>query len=355
MSDSPTTEQVTTAAPTEMAKSWSMLASESFGDNFKGEVNIPKPEQAKAESSESAPEVAEPAESTTETTAETTSEESTISSIAELVERYELDAEWLDTLEIPVKINGAEGKAKLSDLKKNYQITEAAEQRLEEAKNRAKAETQVIAEKREQLKSQFSVVAEIVGQAEKMIKADYAGVNWNELRVNDPAEYSAKKTEMAERQAELESLKAKAISSYQNTMQAAQQESEIQMQAYVQEQQQMLLTKLPEWKDPEVAKADKLAVANYLKDTGFTQEDIASATDHRMILLARKAMLYDKGQNKAEVAKKKVVNIPKVLKPGAPKSTDQINSAKIAQLQAKSKQSGSVEDAVALLRSKRGR
>jgi hypothetical protein len=114
------------------------------------------------------------------------------------------------------------------------------------------------------------------------------------------------------------------------------------------------MSKVPEWKDAEVAKKEKQEIAAFLLDQGFTKEDLAAASDHRMILMARKAMLFDKGQDKTAIAQKKVLTIPKVLKAGATKSPAQINAANLAALAAKAKRTGSIEDAQALLRAKRG-
>jgi hypothetical protein len=181
-----------------------------------------------------------------------------------------------------------------------------------------------------------------------------SGINWDELRRQDPAEWTAKRAEFAQRREEIQRLKTDAVGSYQSTITQSQQEAQEQQRQYLQEQAQLLVEKLPEWKNPETAKTEKTAVAEYLYNQGFAQEDIAAASDHRMIVLARKAMLYDKGHDKAEVTKLKVTKIPKVLKPGTPKSSDQVASEKAVQAKSRLKQSGSLEDALAALRSKRG-
>jgi len=331
-------------------KNWSLLASEAFGDQFKGDVS----ESPEPISEPEAPEADPVTDLAADPVPAEASEEVPISSIDELATHYELDPEWMDSLEIPVKINGAESKAKLSDLKKNYQITEAAESRLRDAKEKARAEMQVVAEKRETLNSQFAIVAGLIEKTEKTLTKDESGINWDELRRQDPAEWTAKRAEFAQRREEIQRLKTDAVGSYQSTITQSQQEAQEQQRQYLQEQAQLLVEKLPEWKNPETAKTEKTAVAEYLYNQGFAQEDIAAASDHRMIVLARKAMLYDKGHDKAEVTKLKVTKIPKVLKPGTPKSSDQVASEKAVQAKSRLKQSGSLEDALAALRSKRG-
>ena len=347
-----------TVAPTETSeqpkKSWSLLASEAFGDQFHGEVAEysaqPVAEQEQAEQEEHAQ---QPEQIQQEAQPESLHEERPIESMDELVRHYELDPDWMDTLDIPVKINGAEGKAKLSDLKASYQIKEAAEARLRDAKEKSRAEIQIIAEKREQLQSQFAVVGSLIDKAEKSFTKDETKVDWEKLRQQDPAEWSAKREEFKQRREEIERLKREAVDSYRSTIATAENENKERQQQYLQEQAQQLVEKLPEWKDPETAKAEKTAVAEYLINQGFTHEDISAASDHRMVLMARKAMLYDKGRDKSEVTLKKVSKIPKVMKPGSPKPQEQINRERQNQVKANLRETGSLESALELLRSRR--
>lgn len=346
------------AAPTTepAATNWSAIAAEAFGSEFHGEVKKtePAPAAEPAEPVQADPNLAAPADPATTGDPAVTPEEKTISSILELAEHLETDPEWIHTLEAPVKINGVEGKATLGDLIKSYQIQSAAEQRLAEAKENAKAITQAAAKQREQLTGEFAKVAGLIEQAEKLILADESKVDWTKLRDSDPAEWTAKRTEFAERRAQVNALKQSAVQSYQTVTQASASEVAEQTQQYLQQQHELLIGKLPEWKDAEVAAKDKQEIAAFLLSRGFSKEDLSAATDHRMILMARDAMLFAKGQNKAAIAAKKIPTIPKVLKPGAPKSPAQINAANIAALEAKAKKSGSIEDAVALLQAKRG-
>ena len=352
--DTPTVESVE-----QPKKSWSLLASETFGSNYHGEVTQPESaviegaeqvltapveEYASHEDGEAGHGAQEPIED---------AGEAPISSFEELTRHYEFDPAWVDTLEVDVKINGEPGKAKLADLKANYQIREAAEARLKEAKEKSRAETQIIAEKRDQLNGQYAVVAGLIDKAEKSLTKDEVSINWDQLRNQDPAEWSAKREEFKQRKEDINRLKQEAVGSYQNTIAASEHENRERQQQYIQEQAQQLVEKLPEWKDPSTAKTEKTAVAEYLMNQGFTQEDISTASDHRMIILARKAMLYDKGSDKAAVTQKKVIKIPMVLKPGSPKPQEQISREQRDQAKSRLRKTGSLEDALALMRSGR--
>jgi hypothetical protein len=341
MTDTPTTEP--------SAKSWSLLAKEAFGDQFHGEVH--QPPETPAEPAEKPDEVvAETPSETPETTEQL--EEVPISSLHQIAEKFELDPDWLDTVEVDVKINGTEGKAKLADLKKSYQITQAAEQRLEEAKTKAKTEHQAITQRREALNAEYTKVASLVGQAEQLLLQDIQKTDWDKLRANDPAEYSARKSEHEERRNAIERLKASAIQSYQTTVVAGKQESDQQRQAYLLEEREKLQSRVPEWKDADVARKESQELASYLMANGLSKDEVENAADHRLIVMARKAMLFDRGQNKTELAKKKVLTIPKVMKPGTKPNPEQSKNAQIMNARNRLKKSGSVEDALAVLRLK---
>jgi hypothetical protein len=344
----PTIEQ----SPAAQAPSLSMLASRYFGSEYKGEVKQPEPAAPAQEAATTEEVVTDPVQEpeVPAVTEAPTTEEVPISSISQLAEKFELDPDWLETVEVDVKINGQEGKAKLADLKKSYQITQAAEQRLAEAKELKRIETQALAQKRDLLNAEYGKVASLIENAEKLFTQEYQHTDWNKLRTDDPAEFSARKAEYDERKKAIDQLKAGALQQYQASMAANKQEMESQRQAYLAEEAQKLREALPEWKDEAVQKAESQEIAQYLASHGFTKEEIASASDHRSILMARKAMLYDKGQNKTELAKKKVLTIPKVMKPGTTKPPEQAKHAQIEAARAKLRQTGKLEDALALKR-----
>lgn len=342
---------------TEQPKSFAEIASEQFPGSFFGEVLKKEPEPAvEAEEAETVEVEATSAEAEAEAVEEGTPppddevEEVPISSISELAEHFELDPEWMDTLQTSVKINGQDGKASLAELRKSYQIQQAAEQRLEEAKARAKAETAAIAKKSEEAQNQLVTAAKLIEKAEGLFMKDYNAVEWDKLRHEDPAEYSAKQRDFELRKREIDGARTEALTEYQTHQSRLSEASKQQLAEEVARQHGMLVEKIPEWRDPDKAKAGKTELVSYLKDQGLSNEEIANAVDHRLIVMARKAMLFDRGQDKAELIEKKVKKIPKTLKPGTPKTPEQSKQIKKDELRAKLKRSGSDADALALLR-----
>ena len=95
-----------------------------------------------------------------------------------------------------------------------------------------------------------------------------------------------------------------------------------QEKQYLASQEQLLMEQLPEWKDAGKASAEKDQIRVYLRNTGLNEDQIDNISDHRAILLARKAMLFDKLLKEAPEATKRVEKLPpKVMRPGN-KSSD---------------------------------
>lgn len=338
----------TNQAPTTEPKNWSLLARDAFGSEFHGEVTEPVEEPGKVlEAQEPEPEEVKAEPEQVEV------EEEPISSIEQLIEVGEYDPEWFNNLDIGVKVNGETSKAKLTDLVKSYQIQQAAEQRLTDAKEKSKAETSALAQRREALNGEFNALATLIQEAEGVLGEQFSKVDWAKLRTEDPAEFSARHLEFSQKQARIESLKGKAREQYQNHAKSVSGESETEKAARLAQEGEKLVSQIPEWKDAEKAKAEQKAIGEFLLGNGFSQDEVSQVYDHRMVVLARKAMLFDKGQNKAEVAKKKVLTVPKVLKPGAPQTQEQGKQAKIAEAEKRLRKSGSMDDAVALRRLQR--
>src|SRR5262249_50277479 len=123
--------------------------------------------------------------------------------------------------------------------------------------------------------------------------------DWNALATENPAEYVRQRHLFEQKQHELQQLQT--AQAYLNSQRDA--ELQKQREAFVQAETQKLLDAIPAWKDKAKAQADSAAVSKYLGDMGFDGDAQASIVDHRLILIANKARLYDEA-----VAKQKTAN-----------------------------------------------
>jgi hypothetical protein len=114
------------------------------------------------------------------------------------------------------------------------------------------------------------------------------------------------------------------------------------MKAHLAKEAAALHKAWPEIRSPEVAKQ----VAETLKrDYGFTDQEIAATSDHRMFLVIRDAMAFRASKAKEAEAVKVVRKLPKLVK-GAARSTTDSKAAGRSQAMARLAESGSIHDAV---------
>lgn len=199
----------------------------------------------------------------------------------------------------------------------------------------------------EQYRQQRDMFAQQLQQQQSQLQALVEGqhqTDWGELLNSDPVEYMKQRHLLEQRQAALHQnmQQQRAIAQQQ---QAEQQEN---FARYLSQQQDELLAKLPEWKDEGKAKAEKTALAKYLVESGYGKDQVDNLSDHKTVIMARKAMLYDQMVSKAAVASKKVANLPnRVERPTVSDASPNLDRRN-AQFQRLSK-SGRAEDAAALL------
>jgi hypothetical protein len=180
---------------------------------------------------------------------------------------------------------------------------EAAEQR-----KTADAE---ITQAREQRNQYGAKLGSLLGQANYELNALRAQLT-DELLDADPHGYMVIQRTAETRQAAINQAQQEL---QQITEQQKTEATEAQRH-HLAHQQELLLAKLPEWKDPAKAKAEVAQLTEYLMTQGLTREE-AEFTDHREVLLARKAMLYDGLMERARGAVQKVSSAPpKVERPG---------------------------------------
>ena len=113
------------------------------------------------------------------------------------------------------------------------------------------------------------------------------------------------------------------------------------------EERELLLTALPELKEP----ANQKVLGSYILGLGFSEDDVKNTLDHRLFAAMEKARRYDELISKGKA--KPVANVPKVTKGNASrKGSDEIKSGRIQELSKQAKRSGSVDDLAQLLMAK---
>ena len=211
-----------------------------------------------------------------------------------------------------------------------------------EQRKAAEAETQKALQERQTYAANLQkMAAQLEGAIEQQ-----AQIDWNALLESDPVEYLKQQHLFSQRQAALQKNQQEAASLQERT-QAEQNQAKAN---YLRTQQEELLVKLPEWRNDVKAKSERDALKTYLKNEGYDDEAINAISDHKAVILSRKAMLYDQMMTKAKAAAQKVATLPqRVERPGTTTERNPMDGrTRAMQRLAKS---GSVEDAAAVFSS----
>lgn len=246
---------------------------------------------------------------------------SDIASIAGIDEN-KLDVDEDGSLIIRTKIDGVEGTAKLNDLLTSYQLKGHLDNQNQKAVELQK-EYQAAKQNIEQAyANKLNEADTLVQMAYQVMMQEQNSVNWDELRADDPAEYSAKVADFQNRQNQI----ANWYQSIQGERQKLQAESSKQYEQTLAEENAKLVDgkTIPGWDKPDVAQKEYSKVLEYGKTQGYSDESLQSISRHQDVVILRKAMLYDELQGKKPATQKKVKKAPKIARPGQPISKQEV-------------------------------
>ena len=208
-----------------------------------------------------------------------------------------------------VKVDGKEVDVTLDELQKGYSRTQdytRKTQQIAEVRKQVEQETQAVRAERQQY-------AQLLGALQAQLQVPEPQVDLDRLYNEDPIEWVRQKEVLRDRQEKAYAIQAE----QQRLSQLSQQEQQRAMEEHLESQKDALLAALPEWRDPKKAKAEKALVLESAKSVGFSDEDLKSVYDHRLVLLLRKAAMYDQMVSKRQGIKPVVNNGPRPAKPGA--------------------------------------
>jgi hypothetical protein len=172
----------------------------------------------------------------------------------------------------------------------------------------------------------------------------FANVDWERLKAEDPIEFVTKREEFREAQEKIARVQQQQQAAIQKNEAAAQQ----QWQESVKTEHAALVEKLPEWGDPDKQKALAGELRSYASSAGFQDAEIESLIDHRSFIVLNKARLYDE-MMKANPKAKKLKNKPKVIRGSKAATAKSESKSKRAALRNRLSETGHVNDAAALL------
>jgi len=253
-----------------------------------------------------------------------------------------------------VKVGGEEAEVTLKELIKGYQrgadytkktMRLADERRgIERAKADLDGERTAVAVDRQRYAERLT--RHIPGLQQQL--AHFKGIDWNRLSTENPALFAQAKPLFDSLTSQLQRAEAERL-------QLQQQERRRQLQAvqaqqdHIAEQKRALIARHPELADPVKGRQETAALARYLVDAGYRQQELSRLVDHRDFILARKAMLYDRLMANKDKVKETLAALPRVQKPGTARESRSGAAERRSALMTRLARSGRTEDAARLI------
>jgi hypothetical protein len=320
------------------------------------EQSTEQAEEAEAEEVEAVEADGEEITESEETDATDEEAEARFETLSELAEAAGMDQEeFLKNIRATVKVQGEQGEVTLSELIKGYQLESDYTRKNEAFLNQKKEWESQQEQARAELTAEFQKAGAAFRVAQNELTRDFNAINWDQLLESDSQQYLIKRQQFGERQASLDAQIQQATQQAQAYAEKQQQEQAQMSQQQLQKEEELLISALPSWSNVETRKAESAKVGEYLMNQGFNAEEVGNITDHRLIVLAQKAMQSDKVAGDTDVALKKVKKAPKLIKPNARQTPNQAKAARTAKLMQKAKATGRPEDIAAALISRRSK
>ena len=253
-----------------------------------------------------------------------------------------VDEQPKEPTKFTVKVDGKEVEVTLDELQKGYSRTEdytRKTQALAQERKAAQAELESVRNERAQYAQLLDALqAQLQQTAQPQVDMD-------RLYSEDPIEWV--------RQRELQRMQSEKLSAIQMERQRLEAEQKKEFDRVNRErlsqERDLLLSAAPELKDSKTAAKAKSDWLEAGKSVGFTEDEVNSITDHRLLLALRKIAAYDSMVSNRKAAKPQpVVAEKRSVAPGvAPKSKQQ--SSVIKSTAQRLRTTGNVRDAASLI------
>lgn len=243
-----------------------------------------------------------------------------------------------------VKVDGKEERVTLDEALRGYSRTQNyTRDKMALADERKAFETEK-ANELKTVRAERDQYAELLPQLKQAIAALSTEPDWSQRALEvAPVQLAEEMRQWKAAQERVKALDAEA------QRVKAQQEAEAAdaLKHTLAKEQQALLTVFPDLAEPEKARAIWAGWQQYASDLGFTPEQFAGVTDHRVLAMLNDAMLYRQQQKKAPAIQNKITQKIASAAPGGEKTTP--SRSKAAEAAQRARKSGRVEDAAAAI------
>jgi hypothetical protein len=263
--------------------------------------------------------------------------------VEDYLQKSGIERESFLALPMRVKVDGKEMEVPLADIVKNFGLERHFQSKSVAFAEQQKAWETERAQAQQALQQHLGQAETLAKLAHQQLLAEYQGIDWNQLRVQDPIQWAVRNQEFNQ--------KANAIQAHLGQVQQAQQQQQQQGQQaqaqQLQKERERMYEVRPEWRDDTQFQSARTEMTAYAQKLGFTPAEISSIFDHRYMCVLHDAARFAALQAQSPQAVKRVRAAPQQVSPGARISRD---PKQVAQTQAKerfAKSRGRDQDAAA--------
>lgn len=240
-----------------------------------------------------------------------------------------------------VKVDGEEIEVDLDELRNGYQRQQSFTRKSMELANQRKAFEQEAAEVKQMRDAYAQQLDLLSAQIQQTVQQE---PDWRALaETMSERDLFLAKTEWDQYKEQQKAVEAER----QRVAEQQMQDYQRNLEKHLQHQRADMLHRIPEWQNDDIRENERQEVIKYAqRRIGFSEEEIANASDARAIELLYKAWKWDNLQSKKPAAKKRTREAPKMAKAGRPKTKREVATRSRQEARKRFENAGTVDAAV---------
>jgi len=240
-----------------------------------------------------------------------------------------------------VKVDGEEIEVDLDELRNGYQRQQSFTRKSMELANQRKAFEQEAAEVKQMRDAYAQQLDLLSAQIQQTVQQE---PDWRALAdTMSERDLFLAKTEWDQYKEQQKAVEAER----QRVAEQQMQDHQRNLEKHLQHQRADMLHRIPEWQNDDIRENERQEVIKYAqRRIGFSEEEIANASDARAIELLYKAWKWDNLQSKKPAAKKRTREAPKMAKAGRPKTKREVATRSRQEARKRFEDAGTVDAAV---------
>lgn len=264
----------------------------------------------------------------------------------EATEEVSQDEEQIDTQEkqdstaeptYKVKVAGQEYDVTLDELRNGYSRDADYRQKTESLAFEKKQFLSESEKQRQDYSAKLNEANQMLSVAQQQLNSEINSADLEKLYEEDPTEAARIEHRLRKKQEKINSALAK-----------NQSEQKKQFDSYLKDQQSKLVSKMPEFSDPDKASQLKSSMKSTLNAYGFNDTEVAQVYDHRIVMLVNDAMKFRNLQKAKPNIAKKITKPGKVFTSGVKQTKADVTLKARKEKLSRLKKSGSHKDAASI-------